>query len=197
MDSIEQVVLAELQSVAQYLLEEEEDFAAILEEKTNSDIAAEQKRLKAELASSSARLKEIERLYERVYEDNVNGKVTDDWFMKLTHKYETETEQTQKKIISMQNDLANLEEKRGQKDSFIKAVRRFMEMKTLNPIILKELIERIDVYHVEGSGKNKTQRIVIHYRFVGCLTIPEWYRKRRVSLESRSGVEVNFLTTAV
>ena len=73
----------------------------------------------------------------------------------------------------------------------------FMEMKTLNPIILKELIEKIEVYHVEGSGKNKTQRIIIHYRFVGCLTIPEWYRKRRVSLESRSGVEINFLTTAV
>ena len=98
---------------------------------------------------------------------------------------------------SMQNELANLEEKRGQKDSFLRAVRRFMEMKTLNPIILKELIEKIEVYHVEDSGKNKTQRIVIHYRFVGCLTIPEWYRKRRVSLESRSGVEVNFLTTAV
>lgn len=100
-------------------------------------------------------------------EDNVNGKVTDDWFMKLTHKYETETEQTQKNIISMQNELANLEEKRGQKDSFLRAVRRFMEMKILNPVILKELIEKIEVYHVEGSGKNKTQRIVIHYRFVG------------------------------
>lgn len=196
-DSIEQVVMAELQCVAQYLIDEEEEFAAILEEKTNNDIASEQKRLKASIAASDARLKEIERLYERVYEDNVNGKVTDDWFMKLTHKYEAETEQTQKNIISMQNELANLEEKRGQKDSFLRAVRRFMEMKTLNPVILKELIEKIEVYHVEGSGKNKTQRIVIHYRFVGCLTIPEWYRKRRVSLESRSGVEVNFLTTAV
>ena len=196
-DSIEQVVMAELQCVAQYLIDEEEEFAAILEEKTNNDIASEQKRLKASITASDARLKEIERLYERVYEDNVNGKVTDDWFMKLTHKYEAETEQTQKNIISMQNELANLEEKRGQKDSFLRAVRRFMEMKTLNPIILKELIEKIEVYHVEGSGKNKTQRIVIHYRFVGCLTIPEWYRKRRVSLESRSGVEVNFLTTAV
>ena len=196
-DSIEQVVMAELQCVAQYLMDEEEEFAAILEEKTNNDIASEQKRLKASIAASGARLKEIERLYERVYEDNVNGKVTDDWFMKLTHKYEAETEQTQKNIISMQNELANLEEKRGQKDSFLRAVRRFMEMKTLNPVILKELIEKIEVYHVEGSGKNKTQRIIIHYRFVGCLTIPEWYRKRRVSLESRSGVEVNFLTTAV
>ena len=72
-----------------------------------------------------------------------------------------------------------------------------MEMKTLNPIILKELIERIEVYHVEGSGKNKTQRIVIYYRFVGFLTMPEWYRKSQVNLESRKGVELNFLTSAV
>ena len=42
--------------------------------------------------------------------------------------------------------------------------------------IKRELIERIDVYYVEGSGKNKAQRIVIHYRFVSCLTIPEWYK---------------------
>ena len=68
-DSIEQVVMAELQCVAQYLIDEEEEFAAILEEKTNNDIAAEQRRLKASIAASDARLKEIERLYERVYED--------------------------------------------------------------------------------------------------------------------------------
>ena len=29
------------------------------------------------------------------------------------------------------------------------------------------------------------------------IKIPEWYRKRQVSLESRKGVEVNFLTSAV
>ena len=66
-DSIEQVVMAELQCVAQYLIDEEEEFAAVLEEKTNNDIASEQKRLKASIAASDARLKEIERLYERVY----------------------------------------------------------------------------------------------------------------------------------
>ena len=50
-DSIEQVVMAELQCVAQYLIDEEEEFAAILEEKTNNDIASEQKRLKASILS--------------------------------------------------------------------------------------------------------------------------------------------------
>lgn len=48
-------------------------------------------------------------------------------------------------------------------------------MKTLNPVILRELIEKIEVYQIEGTGKNRTQRVVIHYRFVGCPQIPEWY----------------------
>ena len=56
--------------------------------------------------------------------------------------------------------------------NFLKAVRSFMEMKTLNPVILRELVEKIEVYQIEGTGKNRTQRVVIHYRFVGCLQIP-------------------------
>ena len=71
----------------------------------------------------------------------------------------------------------------------------YMEMKTLNPVILRELIEKIEVYQIEGTGKNRTQRVVIHYRFVGCLQIPEWHRKRKVTLESRQGVAVNYLPT--
>ena len=88
-----------------------------------------------------------------------------------------------------------LAEKRQTKENFVKAVRSFMEMKTLNPVILRELIEKIEVYQIEGTGKNRTQRVVIHYRFVGCLQIPEWHRKRKVTLESRQGVAVNYLPT--
>ncbi len=89
----------------------------------------------------------------------------------------------------------SLEGKRQSKDNFLKAVRSFMEMKTLNPVILRELVEKIEVYQIEGTGKNRTQRVIIHYRFVGCLQIPEWHRKRKVILESRQGVEVNYLLT--
>ena len=62
----------------------------MLESKTNKDIATEQKLAESQLATARARVKEIERLYEKVYEDNVNGKVSDEWFMKLSHKYEVE-----------------------------------------------------------------------------------------------------------
>lgn len=194
-DSIEQVVIAELQTIARFLDEEEDEFAEMLERKTNKDIATEQKLAESSLATAHARVKEIERLYERIYEDNVNGKVSDEWFMKLSHKYEVEMDETKKNILALREKLDSLAEKRQTKENFVKAVRSFMEMKTLNPVILRELIEKIEVHQIEGTGKNRTQRVVIHYRFVGCLQIPGWHRKRKVTLESRQGVAVNYLPT--
>lgn len=49
-------------------------------------------------------------------------------------------------------------------------------MKTLNPVILRELIDKIEVHQIGGTGKNRTQHGIIHYRFVDCLQIPDWHR---------------------
>ena len=65
-------------------------------------------------------------------------------------------------------------------------------MKTLNPVILRELVEKIQVYQIEGTGKNRTQRVVIHYALLVVCRFPEWHRKRKITLESRQGVAVNY-----
>ena len=83
----------------------------MLESKTNKDIATEQKLAESQLATARARVKEIERLYERIYEDNVNGKVSDEWFMKLSHKYEVEMDETKKNILALREKLDSLAEK--------------------------------------------------------------------------------------
>ena len=123
------------------------------------------------------------------------GKVSDEWFMKLSHKYDVELVEAKNNILFLKEKLDGLKEKLQSKDNFLKAVRSFMEMKTLNPVILSELVEKIEVIQIEGTGKNRTQRAVIHYRFVGCLQIPEWHRKRKITFESRPGVAVNYLST--
>ena len=120
------MVIAELQTIARFLDEEEEAFATLLETKTNKDIVAEQKLAESSLATARARVKELERLYEKVYEDNVNGKVTDEWFMKLSHKYDVELVETKNNILFLKEKFDGLEEKRKSKDNFLKAVRSFM-----------------------------------------------------------------------
>ena len=59
------------------------------------------------------------------------------------------------------------------KDQFIHAIRKFMEMQTLTAPLLRKLIDCIEVYETKGIGRNRTQRIMIHYKFVGVIEIPD------------------------
>ncbi len=82
------------------------------------------------------------------------------------------------------------------KDRFLLAIRRFMEMKTLTPTILRELVERIDVHHIQGAGKNRKQKVVIQYCFVGVIDLPEPFDETNLILNSRQGVSVEYQVKA-
>ena len=196
-DSLEQVVKMELFKFATYLDHDENAFAELLEHKTNKDSMAERKAAESALAAATARSQELLRLYERVYEDNVNGKVTDDWFMRLSHKYEVEQEELKKQMFDLKNKLDRLNTAQNSSGSFIRAIRKFMTMQMLTPIVLQELIDKIEVFPIEGTGKNRTQRLVIHYRFVGCIDLPSIVPKHTYKLDSRQGVAIEYLPSAV
>ena len=196
-DSLEQVVKMELFNLATYLDHDENAFAELLEHKTNKDSMAERKAAESALAAATARSQELLRLYERVYEDNVNGKVTDAWFMRLSHKYEIEQEELKNQMFDLKNKLERLDTAQNSSGSFIRAIRKFMTMQTLTPIVLQELIDKIEVFPIEGTGKNRTQRLVIHYRFVGCIDLPSIVPKHTYKLDSRQGVAIEYLPSAV
>ena len=196
-DSLEQVVKMELFKLATYLDHDENAFAELLEHKSNKDSMAERKAAESALAAATARSQELLRLYERVYEDNVNGKVTDDWFMRLSHKYEVEQEELKKQMFDLKNKIERLDTAQNSSGSFIRAIRKFMTMQTLTPIVLQELIDKIEVFPIEGTGKNRTQRLVIHYRFVGCIDLPSIVPKHTYKLDSRQGVAIEYLPSAV
>ena len=196
-DSLEQVVKMELFKLATYLDHDENAFAELLEHKSNKDSMAERKAAESALAAATARSQELLRLYERVYEDNVNGKVTDDWFMRLSHKYEVEQEELKKQMFELKNKIERLDTAQNSSGSFIRAIRKFMTMQTLTPIVLQELIDKIEVFPIEGTGKKRTQRLVIHYRFVGCIDLPSIVPKHTYKLDSRQGVAIEYLPSAV
>lgn len=193
-DAISQVVMMELQYMATLLDEHEDEFAKALEQKANADSIREKKLIEAELQKAIVRNERVAGLYEKLYEDNAVGKVTDEWFMQLSHKYEVERMELKAKIAEYKERLRRLAENNRNKENFISAVRKFMEMKELTPALLHELIERIEVYETEGTGKNRTQRIMIYYRFVGYIEISGGDRKRTHTANTRKGVAVQYLT---
>ena len=98
------------------------------------------------------------------------------------------------KITALRKKLSESGKQQQQRESFILAVRRFMQMDYLTAPLLRELIDRIDVFETEGIGKNRTQRIVIYYRFVGYVEIPAAPRYPHYKADTRQGVAVEYLT---
>ena len=191
-DSLEQIMMLELRSLASFLAKDEQAFADILEAKTNKNIVNQQKFLETSIDKAVARTQEVALMYEKLFEKHINGIVNEESFMQLSQKYEAERDELKVKIKQYRDELAATENLRTSKEQFTTAVRKFMQMETLTPALLNELVEKIEVYSIEGKGKNRTQRIIIHYRFFGVIENP--VKEDNVVLEARQGVAVEYLT---
>lgn len=197
-DALEQIVRLELCRLAGFMKHDENALAELLEKKTNRDILNERKLLERELQTAIARQQTVSNLYAKVYEDNVSGRVTDEWFMELSHKYEVERVELKAKIAELRTKLGSMNHAQQSKDAFLAAIRKFMSMDDLTAPMVRELIDHIDVYEAEGKGKNKTQRIVIYYRFIGYIEIPEdLFDAERYVQDTRQGVSINYVPKAL
>ena len=99
-----------------------------------------------------------------------------------------------KKILKLRKKLTERGEKESEREEFIRAIRKFMEMRTLTKQVLNELIDHIDVYETQGTGKNKTQRLVIYYKFVGYLDIDPTQCHPNYTADIREGVAVEYVS---
>lgn len=196
-DALEYVVEKELKRMAGFLVDNEQAFAQLLYEKMNGDILTQKKSLEDELKRLTARNEKVAELYEKVYEDNAEGKVSDEWFMQLSHKYEVERMELKAKILDLRVKISEIDKTEYNRERFVKAIRKFLKMETLTAPILNELIDHIDVYETEGTGKNRTQRIVIYYRYVGYIELPEVPSERNYVAETRQGVAVEYIPKAL
>lgn len=193
-DSIATIVEMELRRLADYLVDDTERFAEILAKKSTKEWESEKKAAQGELTKAEMRIEMIPKLLKKLYEDNLSGKTSDDDYSILSQEYSVERDQLKKKILGLRDKLKGMEDRAGEREAFVKAIRKFMSMKTLTAPLLRELIDHIDVYEVEGQGKNKTQRVVIYYKFVGYLEIPNDLSRPTYSADLREGVSVEYIT---
>ena len=190
---LREIVLKELNKLLVTVKQNEDMFVREAMNTSTQKHFSELKRARKMLAQAEKRFSELDKLFTRLYEDNVSGKVTDEWFMQLSHKYEVERMELKEKIRTTREALDNLSSIQRGQEQFVAAVRKFMEMKMITAPLLRELIDHIDVHHIEGRGKNRTQRIKIHYRFIGYIEIPQATFERNYIAGVRQGVEIEYI----
>ena len=192
-DALEEVVKLELRRLVEMLEIDESYFAQLLLRKNDEEREKDKKFLESELQKAIARSGTVSQLYEKLYEDNVIGKVSDEWFVELSHKYEKERMDLKAKIADTRYKIEELKNNNSEYEKFISAIRRFMQMDNLTSPLLRELIDHIDIFETEGTGKSRTQRIVIYYRFIGYIELPNTTKQTHIA-DTRKGVAVEYIT---
>lgn len=192
-DALEEVVKLELRRLVEMLEIDESYFAQLLLRKNDEEREKDKKFLESELQKAIARSGTVSQLYEKLYEDNVIGKVSDEWFVELSHKYEKERMDLKAKIADTRHKIKELKNTNSEYEKFISAIRRFMQMDNLTSPLLRELIDHIDIFETEGTGKSRTQRIVIYYRFIGYIELPNATKQTHIA-DTRKGVAVEYIT---
>lgn len=95
-----------------------------------------------ELSQAQRRIEELDRLFQRLYEDNVSGKISDERFAKLFGGYEAEQKDLQEKVAILQAELTGQEEQSMNLDRFLSIVKKYTEIEKLTPTILNEFVEK-------------------------------------------------------
>lgn len=193
-DFLEQVVLGEIKRLTKFASHYEDDFVKAVMGSSQQSVALDRKLKEKELAALQARDEELDGLFERIYEDNVSGKLSDDRFSKMSRRYEEEQKEISERIKTLRAEMDKLSSKTVTADMFISTVRKYTRAKALTPRMLNELIDRIEVHQAEKIDGEWVQHLTIHYNCVGAIFIPEVFPLPvpEVSVNTRKGVVVNY-----
>ena len=198
-DFLEQVVLGEIRRLTKFASQFEDEFVKAVIGHSQQAEATDRKLKEKELKALQARDEELDGLFERIYEDNVSGKLSDDRFARMSRRYEEEQKELAEKIKALRTEIDKQSSQSMTTDMFISLVRKYTRARKLTPRMLNELIEKIEVFNAEKIDGVWEQRLRIHYNCVGVIEIPELIPlpAPEVSVNTRKGVVVNYAPSTI
>lgn len=198
-DFLEQVVLGEIRRLTKFASQFEDEFVKAVIGHSQQAEATDRKLKEKELKAMQARDEELDGLFERIYEDNVSGKLSDDRFARMSRRYEEEQKELAEKIKALRAEIDKQSSQSMTTDMFISLVRKYTRARKLTPRMLNELIEKIEVFNAEKVDGVWEQRLRIHYNCVGVIEIPDLIPlpAPEVSINTRKGVVVNYAPSSI
>lgn len=164
---VEKIVLSNLKEVIKYVSDYEDEFIQTVMDADVRQRNRETSQKKKKLMEMQKRIKELDAIFQRIYEDNINGKLSDERFMKLSKGYEAEQHTLQAKTDQLQEELQQEEQKSVDVKRFITVVKKYTDLTELTPEIVREFIDRIIIHAPDKSSGRRLQEIEIIYNHIG------------------------------
>lgn len=164
-----EIVSGKLRQTIQEIHFDQEAFLKKLEQQSQAQFSKNNKRQRQQLQKDEHRSKEIDSIIQKLYEDNLLGKISDERFVKLSQSYEEEQKQLQTSISDLTEKLAQQQEDSLNISKFMARISKYTELPKLTVEIVNELIDKIVIQKPTGTKRNRIIQVDIYYNFVGKL----------------------------
>ena len=182
-DALKQLVLKQLQQFLSYLQQFERVFIRQQIDATLAERRYELSAKQKQIEKDEKRIKELDRLFRKIYEDNVNGKLNDERFYKLSDGYEAEQEQLKQEIEALTAEVSKADTEATNVAKLIAVTKKYTHIDELTPEILNAFVDKIVVHEREKKDGKRTQQIDIYYSYVGIVDIPTDEEMREMERE--------------
>ena len=170
---LEELVWMHMKAVIFYVTRYEKHFRAVMEQRLRMSSEEAIRGYKTQLAQAERRLAELDRLFIRIYEDNVSGRITDERFSLMSKTYEDEQAQLKVDIHHLRQVIEVQERQIEDLEKFIQRVHKYEDLQEMTPYALRELVKGIYIEAPDKSSGKRRQGVRISYDLVGFVPVEE------------------------
>ncbi|MFQ9662863.1 MULTISPECIES: DUF4368 domain-containing protein [Lachnospiraceae] len=166
-EALKQIVWSRIFDVTALFFDDIMTFKEMMYAQRSAETEKEMKRRKREVGQAQKRIAELDRIFKRIYEDDISGAISHDRFLKLSAEYEAEQRELEEKVKSEQQEVDTYEQNKSDFDNFSAIIRKYVWIKELTPAIVNEFIKKIIVHAPEKVNGKRVQKVDIVFNFVG------------------------------
>ena len=165
-DLLYQYVLSQIQIWCRLAQADKEGLLEYLIQSGDRKKADAVKKKNSELTKAIKRKNDVDKLFTRMYEDRMNGSITEQNFIMLSQKYQIEQEELTRKVNTLMQEDSSIVQDEKDFAKLENLVNQYCCPDILSHTLLNSIIEKI-VVHEGKTDENgiKTQSVEIYYRF--------------------------------
>ena len=172
-ETLKTIVRQRIFDVTARFIENIMDFREMVYQQRFAEAEKKMRWQKKQLEQARKRIAELDRIFKRIYEDNINGIISHERFLKLSAEYEAEQKELTEKVKTEQQEVDIYEQNKMDFDSFAAIIRKYVGITELTPTIVNEFIKKIVVHAPEKIDGKRFQKVDIVFNFVGEIHLPD------------------------
>ena len=167
-DVLMQTVAEVLKKIEDYSISNRAEFEALVKKNLAMQQTDQTKKQQKRIPQITTRLEQIDKVLNKLYEDNALGTIPQDRYEQMSQKYSEEYYTLKTELAGLQEQLSAYENAGGRAQKFLKLTERHAAFTDLPPAILNEFISRIEVHERDQKrARYAIQHISIYFNYIG------------------------------